>query len=67
VVAALQALSDGLHQPRRVKDYAKVLVRIGRDSASSSPVSPTTIRSSKRLMRPRGCPSRSTRSPAAHQ
>lgn len=28
--AALQALADGLHQPRRVKDYAKVLVRIGR-------------------------------------
>jgi hypothetical protein len=42
--AALQALADGLHQPRRVKDYAKVLVRIGRGSASASPVSPTTIR-----------------------
>jgi transposase len=28
--AALQHLAEGLHQPRRVKNYAKVLVRIGR-------------------------------------
>jgi transposase len=28
--AALNDLAEGLHQPRRVKDYEKVLVRIGR-------------------------------------
>jgi transposase len=28
--AALQHLAEGLHRPRRVKDYDKVLVRIGR-------------------------------------
>ena len=28
--AELQSLAEGLHQPRRVKDYDKVLIRIGR-------------------------------------